>query len=49
MSPKVELVEETKGRRKEIKNNNEIYHICVGTRHKETHFKVLNNREWGKG
>jgi hypothetical protein len=39
MYPKVLLVEETKGGGKEgkIVNNNEIYHICVGTRHNETH------------
>jgi hypothetical protein len=33
MYPKVELVEETKGGRKEEKkvvNNKEIHHICVG-------------------
>jgi hypothetical protein len=35
----VGLVEETKGRGKEEKvlKNNEIHHICVGTRHMETH------------
>jgi hypothetical protein len=41
MFPKVELLEETKGERKEGKNdtvnNNEIHHNCVGTRHKEAH------------
>jgi hypothetical protein len=39
MYPKVGLIVETKGGGKEIKivNNNEIHHICVGTRHKETH------------
>jgi hypothetical protein len=37
MYPKVGLVEETKGGGKEEKivENNEIHHICVGTRHKE--------------
>jgi hypothetical protein len=37
--PKVGLWEETKGGGKEEKNdrvnNNEIYHICIGTRHKK--------------
>jgi hypothetical protein len=41
MFPKVVLLEGTKGGGKEEKNNrvhyNEIYHICVGTRHNETH------------
>jgi hypothetical protein len=38
MYPKVGLVEETKGGGKEgkIVNNNEIHHICLGTRHNET-------------
>jgi hypothetical protein len=39
MYPKMGLVEETKGGGKEGKkdtNNNEIHHICVGTRHKAT-------------
>jgi hypothetical protein len=35
MYPKVGLVEETKGGGK-IANNNEIDHICVGIRQKET-------------
>jgi hypothetical protein len=39
--PKVGLLEETKGERKEERNdrvyNNEICHICAGTRHNETH------------
>jgi hypothetical protein len=40
MHPKVGLVEETKREGKEgkkkIENNNEVHHICVRTRHKET-------------
>jgi hypothetical protein len=39
MYPKVGLVEEIKGGGKGGKkntNNYEVYHICVGTRHKET-------------
>jgi hypothetical protein len=38
--PKVGLVEEIRGRGQEgnrVANNNEVYHICVKTRHKETH------------
>jgi hypothetical protein len=39
MFPKVGLLEEMKGGWKEEKNdsvnNNEIHHICVGTRHSE--------------
>jgi hypothetical protein len=37
--PKVGLIEENKGGRKEGKkvSNNEIHHICVGPRYKETH------------
>jgi hypothetical protein len=39
--PKVKLAEETKGEGKKgkkefIANNNEIYYICVGTRHNKT-------------
>jgi hypothetical protein len=29
-------------------NNNEIYYTCVGIRHKETSWKLLNNTEWGE-
>jgi hypothetical protein len=29
-------------------NNNEMYHIYVGTRHSKTHWKPLNNTEWGE-
>jgi hypothetical protein len=39
MYSKVGLVEDTKGEGKEEKkivNNNEIHHICVGTRHNKT-------------
>jgi hypothetical protein len=46
MYPNVRLVEEVKrGGKKERKtvNNNEVHHICVGTRHKETRRKLLNN------
>jgi hypothetical protein len=35
-----------------IMNNNDIHHICVGTRHKEMHRKLLTNtgqRKKGKG
>jgi hypothetical protein len=37
--PKVRLAEETKDRGKEGKKvkNNEIHHICIGTRNKEIH------------
>jgi hypothetical protein len=38
--PKVGLLEKTKGRGKDGKKDserNEICHICIGTRHKETH------------
>jgi hypothetical protein len=28
--------------------NNEKYHVCAGTRHNETHWKLLNNTGWGK-
>jgi hypothetical protein len=42
---KLGLLEETKGGKKEEKNdkrvNNEIHHICVGIRHNETHSKLL--------
>jgi hypothetical protein len=41
----VGLLEETKGggKRGKKKNNDEIHHylFCVGTRHKETHWKLL--------
>jgi hypothetical protein len=39
MYPKVVLVETKEEEKKEgkIVNNNEIYHIFAGTRHKETH------------
>jgi hypothetical protein len=40
MYPKVELVEETKGgkkKKRKIVNNNEMYHIYVGTRHSKAH------------
>jgi hypothetical protein len=49
MYPKVGLAEETKGGGKERKtvNNYEI-HTCVGTRHSETRWKLLNNTGWGK-
>jgi hypothetical protein len=46
MYPKMGLVEETmRGGKKErmIANNNEIYHICVGIRQNETHWKLLSN------
>jgi hypothetical protein len=43
MFPKVGLLQETKGGGKEEENDIEIYHICVGTRHKETHSQLLNN------
>jgi hypothetical protein len=32
-------------------NSNEIHHICVGTRHNKTHWKLLNNSyltSWGE-
>jgi hypothetical protein len=29
-------------------NNNEMPHICVGTRHGETHQKLLNNTRLGE-
>jgi hypothetical protein len=37
--PKSGTVEETKGggKKGKIVNDNEMHHICVGTRHKETH------------
>jgi hypothetical protein len=28
--------------------NYEVHHICVGTTHKETHWKMLDNMGWGK-
>jgi hypothetical protein len=43
----VGLIEETKGGGKEGKKDSK-YSICVGTRHKETHSKLLNNTGWGK-
>jgi hypothetical protein len=45
MYPKVGLVEETEEKKKKtrILNNNEIQHICVGIRNKETCQKMLNN------
>jgi hypothetical protein len=47
---KVGPVEETKEEEKQRKivNSNEIHHICVGTRHKETYWKLLNNTGWGE-
>jgi hypothetical protein len=46
----IRLVEETKEGKKERKivNNNEIHHISVGTRHKETPWKLLDNTRQGK-
>jgi hypothetical protein len=32
-----------------IENNNEIHHICVGTRHNETLKTVEQHRVGGKG
>jgi hypothetical protein len=29
-------------------NNNEMHHVCVGTRHNETHSKLLGNTGWRK-
>jgi hypothetical protein len=29
-------------------NNNEVCHICVGTRQKETHWKLFNNTGYGE-
>jgi hypothetical protein len=43
----VRLREEEKKKTK-IMSNNEIYHICVGKRHRETHWKPLNNPGYGK-
>jgi hypothetical protein len=39
MYPKVGLLEETKeeGKEEKIVNNNEIHHICIGTKHNETY------------
>jgi hypothetical protein len=30
-------------------NYNKVHHICAGTRHKETHRKLLNSTGWGEG
>jgi hypothetical protein len=51
MFPKVGLLVETKRGRKEWYrvSNIETHHICVGTRHNETHWKLLNNTGWGEG
>jgi hypothetical protein len=52
MFPKVGLLEEMKGGWKEEKNdsvnNNEIHHICVGTRHTETLLKTINQHRMGE-
>jgi hypothetical protein len=39
------LVEETKGegKKRKIVNNYEVHCICVGTRYKETQWKLFNN------
>jgi hypothetical protein len=37
----VERTREEEKRERRIANNNEIHHICVGTRHKETQRKLL--------
>jgi hypothetical protein len=47
--PKVGLLEETKGGRKEgsnVRKNDEIHHICVRTRHKET-LKIVEQHSMG--
>jgi hypothetical protein len=39
--------EEEKNERK-LRNNNVIYHICVGITHIETYLKLLNKTGWGE-
>jgi hypothetical protein len=42
MHSKAGLVEETKGgvkKERKVATNNEVHHICVETRHSETHWK----------
>jgi hypothetical protein len=52
MLPVVGLLEEAKEGGTEEENdrvnNIEIHHNCVGTRHKQTHWKLLNNTRYRK-
>jgi hypothetical protein len=48
MFPKAELLGETKGGGKEGKKDRKWIIMCVGIRHNETHWKLLNNTGWGK-
>jgi hypothetical protein len=47
----VKNVNSPKGGRKEgkkYKHNSKTHHICVATRHNETHWKLLSSTEWGE-